>query len=383
MPRASTYPTKTTPVNADKFPISDSAASNATKNVTFGDIKRLVGRVPAPDPVPVNDGVADLDSALEDGNYGILEGTDPLVGVILSDYNKFELELEDDRQIVGSSTLIVPAGVIDGKAGDKFTVVDRGGGVSEIINYTKAAGDAAVIGAKAAGWVDFGITPSPADTKDFNGLTVTFVNDLFAVFPDVDTSTFPGSLVAGLTAATDDELTGAEYTSDNVAKIFIVAKREGTAMNSYTLTGGTADFTTSASTLEGGIDPPPTPDGRLASVVVDTNVGTKQDLYTVPADKECVITKVVVRSASASLGAMSDALLLGFSGGANDYGSIPAGSLANLTDGTFAIGKSNTSYGAGDPWIIGTATDVFGCIFNDTGITATVTIDVFGYLYDV
>lgn len=34
----STYPTKTTPASADKVPISDSASSNATKNITVGSI---------------------------------------------------------------------------------------------------------------------------------------------------------------------------------------------------------------------------------------------------------------------------------------------------------------------------------------------------------
>ena len=48
---------------------------------------------------------------------------------------------------------------------------------------------------------------------------------------------------------------------DVAAAAAAVLTTDGHLGNAYTLTGGTADFTTSASTLEGGIDPPPTADG--------------------------------------------------------------------------------------------------------------------------
>lgn len=121
----------------------------------------------------------------------------------------------------------------------------------------------------------------------------------------------------------------------------------------------------------------------LSSTQVDTDVGTKQTLYTVPASKKAVITHVVVRSASASLAAMSDVLQLGFTAGADNWGfSIASAALAGLTDATFATGMGIGDGLSSAAIKIGSATDVFGCIFNDAAINATVVIDVFGYLYN-
>lgn len=126
----------------------------------------------------------------------------------------------------------------------------------------------------------------------------------------------------------------------------------------------------------------------LASTTVDTNVGTKQTLYTVPAGKRCVVTKVVVRDASANLETMAGALTFGFAAGADEWASIFS-LLVDLNSSSRAFGISALApRGAdlggfdSDPFfVIGNAADVFGCVFNDTAITATVVIDTFGYLY--
>ena len=118
----------------------------------------------------------------------------------------------------------------------------------------------------------------------------------------------------------------------------------------------------------------------LSSTQVNTNVGTKQALYTVPNGKSCVITKLIVRSASASLGAVGDGVSFGFNGDATDFLTVSSTVLAALTDATIIAGASRFDV-AGRNWFLGAATNVFGCIFIDPSITATVQIDVFGYLF--
>ncbi|HMF55090.1 MAG TPA: hypothetical protein VK619_01910, partial [Pyrinomonadaceae bacterium] len=120
----------------------------------------------------------------------------------------------------------------------------------------------------------------------------------------------------------------------------------------------------------------------LSTTTVNTNVGTKQALYTVPVGKHCIVTKIVVRSVSASLGAMSDALSFGFDVDAGDFNApLNSTALSTLTDNTLALTLHNDAEITLSPVKIGSAGNVFGCFFNDTSITATVVIDVFGYLY--
>lgn len=135
----------------------------------------------------------------------------------------------------------------------------------------------------------------------------------------------------------------------------------------------------------------PTGEQRLASVTVNTNVGTKQALYTVPAGKHLVVTRVVARSASTSLAAIGsgDGLTLGFDAGATDWANVRGEHLQLLTTSTVfvPIVAAGVSY-TGDPGLqafiaykIGAAADIFGCVFTDNSITATLVIDVFGYIY--
>lgn len=118
----------------------------------------------------------------------------------------------------------------------------------------------------------------------------------------------------------------------------------------------------------------------LSRTVVQANVATKQALYTVPVGKTGVPTLRVVRSPSASLAAISDSLTFGFNAGATDSGqAIDAAALAFLTGATKYIAaplNDNATGGAAS----GSAGAIYGCIFNDPSITATVTIDIFGYL---
>jgi hypothetical protein len=161
----------------------------------------------------------------------------------------------------------------------------------------------------------------------------------------------------------------------NVAGIYTTSRQFTIQLNDGNRTldlGGNVTFT-------GNFNDKQNVDALLSSTQVNTNIGTKQNLYTVPATKKCIITKVIVRSASANLSTMGDSLLFGFTG--SDYGSINNVSLSNLTGATLAIALTTANDTANIPFTIGNAADVFGCVFNDTSITATVQIDVFGYLY--
>lgn len=122
-----------------------------------------------------------------------------------------------------------------------------------------------------------------------------------------------------------------------------------------------------------------------AGVTVNTNVGTKQDLYTVPTGKKCSPLYIVLDEVSASLAAIGDAMIFGFDGGASDWGTITGAALATFTGGGLADLTMNQSNPVGltaTPSVKGAAGDVFGCIFNDPSITATMRVRVFGILED-
>jgi hypothetical protein len=153
-------------------------------------------------------------------------------------------------------------------------------------------------------------------------------------------------------------------------------------------TGGVWYFSTNSTTVValtvanlGGLSNT-TAEALLSSTTVNTNVGTKQSLYTVPTGKKAVVTKIIARSSSADLTGMLGSLTFGFDGSALDFGAVFGGNhLALLLDATTAILLSNDVNLIGLAGVIGNASNVFGCIFNDTSITATLKIDVFGYLF--
>jgi len=123
----------------------------------------------------------------------------------------------------------------------------------------------------------------------------------------------------------------------------------------------------------------------LSSTTVNTNVGTKQALYTVPAAKACVITQMVLRGASASLAAMGDDTGFGFDSPPANTVLLDSAQLALLTTASRYIlpNLSEDVPTFGNFRTLGNAGEVFGVIFYDTSIVATVKIDVFGYLIDV
>ncbi len=112
--------------------------------------------------------------------------------------------------------------------------------------------------------------------------------------------------------------------------------------------------------------------GLLISVAaVDLSTGTKETLFTVPVGKKCIITHVVVRSASAALGADND-----FGDGAAADTWLQAVNLSTVAANEYYVIASN-----GVAYTIFDAGDVFG-VLPIAGTAQTATIDVFGYLFD-
>jgi hypothetical protein len=110
----------------------------------------------------------------------------------------------------------------------------------------------------------------------------------------------------------------------------------------------------------------------LSTTTVDLTVGTKQTLYTVPAAKHLIVTKIIVRSASADVSLYDGSLNFVIGVGESDVGSV----VPTLTDSTHYIFGIIANVPP-----IGAAGDVLGVFSGDTSITATVIVEVFGYLY--
>jgi hypothetical protein len=118
----------------------------------------------------------------------------------------------------------------------------------------------------------------------------------------------------------------------------------------------------------------------LSSTTVATDEASAQTLYTVPTSRNAIVTNVVLRKASASLAFMGDSVVFGFNG--SSYTAISGGSFVNIVDDTRASGISFFNIDGGVIQVIGSPGDPFQVTFQDHSITATVVIDVFGYLVD-
>lgn len=118
---------------------------------------------------------------------------------------------------------------------------------------------------------------------------------------------------------------------------------------------------------------------QIVTTTVQTNVGTKQALLAaVPTGKVRIVTQAVARNASEDLTDMPDDLGFGFTAGASGWaGSLSAAwaELANNARVVYIPAANQSSAPAG------IAGEIFGCIFYDTSITATLDIDV--HYYDV
>jgi hypothetical protein len=225
-------------------------------------------------------------------------------------------------------------------------------------------------------------TPYAGTLTITTGKTVNVTNTVTLSGTDGTTMTFPTTSATLARTDAANTFTGVQtMTSPVFTTPVLGTPSSGNGSNLTTLNASNiSSGTLNAARLPGSTG---TAVVLLSSTTVSTNVGPKQALYTVPASKKCIVTQIIARKASASLAAMGDALLFGFDVGAADYGNPFVGpTLAQLTDSSLAIGTTMLSPSGAGPITIGNAGDVFGCVFNDTSITATLLVDVFGYLTD-
>ena len=146
-----------------------------------------------------------------------------------------------------------------------------------------------------------------------------------------------------------------------------------TPANTITI-GGAASTTTVGGTFV--VTTPTRMEYRISSTSVDVGAVAVTPLYTVPAGKTAVITRVVIRSASASFNQATDPIFnIGWQAVASNV----------VASATYTTPASTTSYI--QPAIIadatmGAAAEVLN--FNVTGAataSTTATVDVFGYLF--
>ncbi len=115
----------------------------------------------------------------------------------------------------------------------------------------------------------------------------------------------------------------------------------------------------------------PNTESLLSTTLIDSSVGTKQNLYTVPTGYSLVVTKAIIRSISGSV--TTAAAGLGFDASATNVATnldIPTAT------GTYRMNVSDSAVAA----TVGAAAAVLGVKFTATD-TRTMTIDVFGYLF--
>lgn len=105
------------------------------------------------------------------------------------------------------------------------------------------------------------------------------------------------------------------------------------------------------------------------SVPTDSDTAT---LYTAPAGTKAVVTRAVMRNASTSLVTISASAQLDPNPGADDFNNSLLASLEDA-DSFIAVGHRP---------VPSVPRSSFGIIFDNHGLSATVTIDVFGYLVD-
>ncbi len=109
---------------------------------------------------------------------------------------------------------------------------------------------------------------------------------------------------------------------------------------------------------------------RLASALIDLSLSTKQNLFTVPAGRSCIVTYVNSRGPSATITTAAGGI--GYNAGGTDVAvlSMPT------TTATYQITGFTALVGT-----IGAAAAVLGFKTTATQAATTMTLDVFGYLF--
>lgn len=240
-------------------------------------------------------------------------------------------------------TVTVTAAI--GIEGGDFTLLGTGGGYA---TFTASGG-----GDLTQRYYRVAQTPS-SDAATLNGTT-------FAA---------PGPIGGGTPGA----ITGTTITANtslviNGGTALATTNRTGTGnlvlATNPTITPASVTITNGAALVE----------GRLSTVSgVDMNTATPTILYTCPAARTCVITRVVVRSASTSLTTASYSLGWTSAAYSDVIGNATHTELTGATLYTILTAKTGAT--------IGNSTDTFRVLMNTLqGGAATTTIDVYGMTF--
>jgi len=208
------------------------------------------------------------------------------------------------------------------------------------------------------------LTFAVADTT--GAVTITHAGNATAVTWTATNFDFVGAMAADAITVSDVLTFSDAGTIDNTAADTLTITETKIALTGNTTVTGTSTVTV-----------PTRYDYLLGSVPVDWSAAATTALYTVPAGKSCVITKIVIRSATISLDQATDATSnIGFDAATDLVASadiskvlVATTTWANLTLAT--------------PGVIGTTTQVLN-LHNTVGCTtagSTSQVDVFGYLF--
>lgn len=131
----------------------------------------------------------------------------------------------------------------------------------------------------------------------------------------------------------------------------------------------------------------------ISRTSVNLNIATKQTLYTVPAGKSLIVTRIVFRNSSIDTSASNRVPSIGYDAGASDVFDAAAitQTMTNylLSDSTKYVSSSgHFDVAAGAPVLflltpakIGAATNVLGFKLSLAISAGTMTVDIFGYLF--
>ena len=124
-----------------------------------------------------------------------------------------------------------------------------------VVNYNLPELQGYIDGKKAEGVIVFLSNPTNGQTKNFNGVPVTFMDvpvDPLDCQIGVDLATTMANAGTLLNASADVDIAAATYVA-GPDFVLPVAVEKGAAGNAYDLTGGDAPFSIAADTLVGGL----------------------------------------------------------------------------------------------------------------------------------
>ena len=217
-----------------------------------------------------------------------------------------------------------------------------------------------VVGYDAGSKVTFAVS----DTS--GAVAITHAGNATAVTWTASNFDFVGAMAADAVTLSDVLTFSDAGTIDNTAADTLTITETKIALTGDTTVTGTSTVTV-----------PTRYDYLLGSVPVDWSAIATTALYTVPTGKSCIITKIVIRSATINLDQATDATSnIGFAA-ATDL--VVSGDISKVLVATTTWANLTLA----TPGVIGTTGQVLN-LHNTTGCTtagSTSQVDVFGYLF--